>query len=183
MKQILVVAIALIASTSLTSCSNSSANPNSQKEQKVDSSVSVNVNEFGKTWEYTNTTNDMGEKTEMAYILAQDLVKLDFPYNGGSQGKITLRKKDGAVDAMFLIDNGQIDTDYDGTYIRVKFDDEKPVKWSMSQADDNSSDVLFFNNEKKFLDKLKNSKKVVLEVPFFQNGNQQFVFNTVNLNF
>lgn len=183
MKKILVVAIALIASVSITSCSNSSANstPTSSTESKVDSSVSVNVNEFGKTWEYTSTSNDMGEKTEMAYVFATDLVNLDFPYQGGSQGKITLRKKDGSYDAMFLIDKGQIDTDYDGTYIRVKFDDEKPVKWSMSETDDGSRDVLFFNNEKKFIDKLKKSKKVVLEIPFYQNGNQQFVFNTSDL--
>ena len=43
---------------------------------------------------------------------------------------------------------------------RIKFDDEAPVKWSMAEASDNSSDVLFFNNENKFVDKLKKSKKV-----------------------
>ena len=82
---------------------------------------------------------------------------------------------------MFVIDNGQIDTDYDGTYVRVKFDDEAPVKWSMGETADGSSDVLFFNNESKLVNKLKSSKKVVVEVPFFQNGNKQFVFNTSGL--
>ena len=183
MKKILVVAITLIASVYMTSCSNTSANPIPKTESKVDSSVSVNINEFGKTWEYTSTSNDMGEKTEMAYVLAKDLVEFDFPYNGGSQGKITLRKKNGGYDAMFLIDKGQIQTEYDGTYIRIKFDDEAPVKWSMAEASDNSSDVLFFNSEKKFVDKLKKSKKVVLEIPFYQSGNQQFVFNTADLKF
>jgi hypothetical protein len=187
MKKILVVAIALIASVSMTSCSNTSANsnanPTANNESNVDSTVSVNVNEFGKTWEYTSTSNDMGEKTDMAYVLAKDLVEFEFPYNGGSQGKITLRNKNGQYTAMFLIDKGQIQTDYDGTYIRVKFDDEAPVKWSMAESSDNSSDVLFFNNEKKFLDKLRKSKKVVLEIPFYQSGNEQFVFNTSDLKF
>jgi hypothetical protein len=181
-KFIAMVAIASIASVSLTSCGSSSASETKGKPS-IDSSISVNVNEFGKTWEYTSTENDMGEKTELAYVLAQDLVNFDFPYNGGSQGKITLTKKNGSYGAMFVIDKGQIDINYDGTYIRVKFDDEKPVKWSMSETADGSTDVLFFNNESKFINKLKNSKKVVLEVPFYQNGNQQFTFNTSELKF
>lgn len=176
------VAISLIAASSLTSCGSSSASsPKKGTDKKsVDSSISVSVDDI-KTWEIDSTVNDMGEKNIFATVAAKDLVELDFPYNGGSTGKILIRRKNGNLGAMFTIDKGQIDTDYDGTYIRVKFDDEAPVKWSMSTAADNSSDILFFDSESKFYNKLKKSKKVVLEIPFYQNGNKQFVFNTEGL--
>ena len=180
-KFIAMVAIASIASVSLTSCGSSSASE-TKPVPKVDSTISVNVNEtLIKTWEKDSTVNDMGEKNIFYTLDATEKIHLDFPYQGGSTGSLIVRNKNGKLGAMFVIDNGQIDTDYDGTYVRVKFDDEAPVKWSMGETADGSSDVLFFNNESKLVNKLKSSKKVVVEVPFFQNGNKQFVFNTSGL--
>lgn len=182
MKQILVVAIALIATASISSCGSSSA---STPKEKIDStSVTQESSKVGETWEYSNTTDEMGEKTEIARLYSSNEINLDFPYNGGSQSKLVLMKRpNGTLEILYNIDKGQINTDYDGTYFRVKFDDQPVQKWSMSEASDNSSNNMFFNNEKSFIDKLKKSKKLVVEIPFYQNGNQQVVFNTENLKF
>ena len=123
----------------------------------------------------------MEEIINIAWVNANDLVYLDFPYNGGSQGILTLRKSNSTSDVYFSIDKGQIDIGIDITTIRVKFDDEEPKMWSMLESSTNDRDILFFDNDKLFYKKLKTSKKLVLEVPFFQNGHQQFEFNTENL--
>jgi len=132
-------------------------------------------------WKYSETKDKMEEITKIAWVDANDLVYLDFPYNGGSQGILTLRKSNSTSDVYFSIDKGQIDIGIDITTIRVKFDDEEPKMWSMLESSTNDRDILFFDNDNLFYKKLKTSKKLVLEVPFFQNGNQQFEFNTENL--
>jgi hypothetical protein len=133
------------------------------------------------TWIYTDSNNKMGEETKYAIIWADNLVYLDFPYDGGSQGIFQVRKSSSSLDLIFSIDKGQIDFDYSGTNIRVKFDDEKPTIWIVSESSTNDTDVLFFSAKKLFLNKLKKSKNLVLEIPFYQNGNQQFEFNIENL--
>jgi hypothetical protein len=179
MKKILMVAIASIAVVSMTSCGSSSAKPTDGKTN--DNVIVVDSKSDEKTWEYDSKTDKMGSTTQVAGVLANDLVNLEFPYNGGSQAKLLIRKENGPTEILFVIDKGQIDTDMDGTYIKIKFDDEAPKKWSMSTSSDGSRDVLFFNNETALLKKIKESKKIVLEVPFYQNGSQQFVFNTADL--
>ena len=179
MKKILMVAIASIAVVSMTSCGSSSAKPS---DAKSNDSVSITDDKSDtKTWEYDSTTDKMGTTTQIARVLANDLVNLEFPYNGGSQAKILIRKENGPTEILFVINKGQIDTDMDGTYIKIKFNEEAPKKWSMSTSSDGSRDVLFFNNETALLKKIKESKKIVLEVPFYQNGSQQFAFNTADL--
>lgn len=173
------VAITLIAMVSMTSCGSSSAKSTDNKSK--DSTSVIDEKSEVKTWEYDSTTDKMGSTTQIARVYANELVQLEFPYNGGSQAKILIRKENGPTEILFVIDKGQIDTDLDGTYVKIKFDNETPKNWSMSTTSDGSSDVLFFNNESALLKKLKESKQVVLEVPFFQNGNQQFVFNTADL--
>ena len=178
LKSLVMVAITSIASLSLVSCGSSNA---STPTDKVVEPTVTESKPKPNTWEKDSVVNDMGEKNIFYTVEANDKVDFDFPYQGGSTGALLVRTKNGKKSAMFTIDKGQIDTDYDGTYIRVKFDDEAPVKWLMAESSTGSSDVLFFENENKFISKLKTSKKVVLEVPFFRNGNRQFTFNTEGL--
>lgn len=140
------------------------------------------LSKLGNNWEYDSTENKMGEKVKFASVKASELVFFDFPYSGGSTGAITIRKKRGDLDIYFTISRGQIDTDIDETLIRVKFDNEKPVTYSMSESEDGSSDILFFNSESSLLKKIRKSKRMVVEVPFYQNGVKQFEFRVKNLN-
>lgn len=54
----------------------------------------------------------------------------------------------------------------------------------MSEPDSHSSDLLFVaydKTESKIIEQLKNSKKLVIEVPFYQEGKKQFTFNVNGL--
>jgi hypothetical protein len=123
----------------------------------------------------------MGEKIITAEIRSENVNYLNFPYNGGTYGYITIRNKNGNLDIIFSVNDGQIDSDMDGASVRVKFDGEKPMRKHMIRPSDGSRNALFFENEFVILKKLKNSKKLVFEVQFFQNGIHQFIFHTENL--
>lgn len=180
MKKLTMALLLALAAIGIYSCNSSSANPPKEKTEKKESTV-TDIKKEANTWTYDSSVNDMGDKITQATVLANELAHFDFPYNGGSQADLTVRKKNNKTDVMFYIDKGQIDTDYDGTYVRVKFDDGEPTKWLVNEASSGSSNIVFIDNVKSFLSKLKSSKKIVIEVPFYQSGNHQFVFNSENI--
>lgn len=143
----------------------------------VDSIATTTTNK----WEYHQSTDKMTSKTiKFAQIMSNESLDLEFPYEGTNYGRLTLRKKDG-LDIYLTIDKGQISGGYDNNYISVRFDEEKPIKFSYSEPQDGSSDLIFIDNEIKFLSKLKKSKNVLISLPLYQAGNQILEFNTIDL--
>ena len=179
MKKVIMVSLLSLSTITFYSCGTSNAETPKTKVE----TAKVETKEDVETWVYDSPENEMGEKSVMARIISTNKVNFEFPYNGGSLGSITFRKKGNDLSAMFIITKGQIDFDYDGTYARIKFDDESPIKWEISQSASSNSEIAFFENEKKLLDKFKKSKKVVVEIGFYQSGNSQFTFNTEGLTF
>ena len=133
------------------------------------------------SWIYDTSENEMGEKTIYAKIVSENTINMSFPYNGGSTGNIIIRKRQSNLDILFIVSKGQIDTDYQGTFTRVKIDDENPRRYLMNETSDGSTETIFFTNAEALLRKIKMGKRMVVEVPFYQNGQQQFVFNIGNL--
>ena len=135
-----------------------------------------------RSWEYDKYVDEMtSNTTKIATITSNESISLDFPYDGINYGHIQLRKKNGDLDIMILIDKGQISTEYDNQNISVRFDDAKPITFNYIEPSDNSSDVIFIDNETKFLSKLKKSRKTLIALPLYQGGTQVLKFNTENL--
>ena len=175
--------VSLLSLSTITFYSCGTSNAETPKTKVETSKVETKEEEEESTWVYETPENEMGEKSNLARVMSSNKVNFDFPYNGGSLGSVTFRKKGNDLSAMFIITKGQIDFDYDGTYARIKFDDESPIKWEISQSASSDSEIAFFENEKKLLEKFKKAKKVVVELPFYQSGNKQFSFNTEGLTF
>ena len=134
-------------------------------------------------WTYNEQKDEMrGTVTKTARVTSSNEVNLQFPY-GTVSGYIEVRKRpsDG-LNVMFLVDEGQIlcDSFSDG-HVSVKFDDQPIKRYGCDGASDGSSDIAFLSNETGFLASLKKSKKVIIEAEFYQQGNQQFVFDTAGL--
>jgi hypothetical protein len=51
----------------------------------------------------------------------------------------------------------------------------------LNEPEDHSSDTLFAANASSIIAKLKKSDRVIVELPFFQEGNRQFTFQTKGL--
>jgi hypothetical protein len=134
-------------------------------------------------WSYDTTSDKMrGTTSHFASIYAKDLLVLPAPYDDGSLSKLMVRHKPGSgLAVMFSVSSGQISLPYNDEYIAVKFDDGPVQKWSVSEAAAGSSNLIFLNSEKKFVAKLKEAKKLMLEVPFYDAGKKVIEFDVAGL--
>ena len=134
----------------------------------------------GKMWNYSEEEDLMdGGKKRWATLQSDNYINMDFPYQGNTYAKLTVRymKKYG-TDVIVEIDRGQFGGNkYKGTnYVRVKFDDAAPVKYTYNEAADGSTEMVFLKNAKGFISRAKKAKKLKVEVPLYQEGNRVFDF-------
>ena len=134
-------------------------------------------------WTYSSDTDKMTSKVVYyAETPAKDGLKLKFPYEG-STGYLSLVNRSGKPNVVIGVSKGQIlaANAIDGGHILVRFDEDPAEKYSVVGASDGSTETVFINNEDKFLKRLKTSKKLLVEIEFYDNGSQQMEFNTSNL--
>jgi hypothetical protein len=87
-------------------------------------------------------------------------------------------------DVIFSVNKGQILCDViDGCSITVKFDDKKAIRVHAVEPNDHSSDSLFLMGYDKLYKEMKASKKMWVEITFFQNGTRGFEYNIDGLKF
>ncbi|MFC6267303.1 hypothetical protein [Frigoriflavimonas asaccharolytica] len=141
-------------------------------------SDTASTSEASTKWQFQEDVDKMTSKTvKYASIDANEVLEFEFPYNGGSIPSLTIRKKDGVNDIYLKVSKGQFNSSYDGGNLRIKFDDEQPKKFSFSGASDNSMDIVFINSTKTIISKLKKSKKIIIEVEFYNEGVRQMEFD------
>lgn len=128
-------------------------------------------------WEYFETLDQVRNGTiYRASLDSENTATFDFPYGGGSTLSMTVRSHPSyGDDVIFRISKGQFVCHADGCTGTINFD-SGPEPISLSEPDDNSSDTLFASNGSYVIDRLKKAKKVIVELPFYQEGNRQFVF-------
>ena len=138
-----------------------------------------------KNWQYETSKDEMrGIESKFATTVSTNTVDFDFPYNGGSKLILALRKRGSDVDVMVSITKGQILCGIQNCEAAFKFDDGAVQSMTMSEPDSHASDLLFVaydKTESKIISQLKNSKKLVIEVPFYQQGKKQFTFDVSGL--
>ena len=138
-----------------------------------------------KNWQYETSKDEMrGIESRFATTVSTNTVDFDFPYNGGSKLILALRKRGSDVDVMVSITKGQILCGIQNCEAAFKFDDGAVQSITMSEPDSHASDLLFVaydKTESKIISQLKNSKKLVIEVPFYQQGKKQFTFDVSGL--
>jgi hypothetical protein len=137
-------------------------------------------------WNYSNSTDAVSNKeSKQASITSNNSFEMQFPYQGGTTGNIIIRKHPRyGKDVIFTINKGQLlCTSYDGCQVSVRFDNKKPFKVHASEPEDNSSTELFLGGYDKLVKEIKNSKTMVVEATFYQNGARAFEFDVSNLDF
>lgn len=137
-----------------------------------------------EAWEYLSGADEMtGKITSMATIPSKEEYELPFPYQGGTHARLTLRHHPRqGTDVMLTINKGQLQCfAFTGCKVLVRFDDAEPSTFKASGPEDASNDTLFINGSKKFIAALKKTKRVKIELPFFQHGTRLFTFKTEDL--
>lgn len=135
-------------------------------------------------WSYDQDKDELtGKSTWFASVTSENYESFDFPYNDTPIFMtIAIRKSPRyGTDVYISVPTGQFNTGIDETYISVRFDEGKVTRWSCNEPSDNSSTVLFINNAKAFINKLKSSKECRISAEFYQQGSPTFTFKTAGL--
>ena len=141
-----------------------------------------------KNWEYSSEKDEMrGIKVDFASVASLNVQNLGFPYEntlGGikiSSVEYADGKKIGPVYLFTtaLVNCADKDLQYKGCVINVKFDD-RPAEEVIVSKLENSSGVSVSVNEDGFIQSIRQSKKLIIELPMSQGGYKQFNFNVEN---
>jgi hypothetical protein len=132
-------------------------------------------------WSYQQETDKMSGKTaRYAQLESENSLSLDFPYQGRNKGTLTVRHHPKyGLDVYVGVEKGQmLCRVYDGCTVVVRFDDSKPQRFSAVPPADHSSDSMFIENASRFITAAKKSKRILVQVQFFQNGDQVLEFTS-----
>lgn len=147
--------------------------------------IEIEAETSKKTWDIRTEKDEMTDsKNIWATVLSDNCIRQDFPYEGLTYAKITVRymKKYG-YDVLINITNGQIHgSKYSNeNYIIARFDEGSPKKYWYDEAADLSSDVIFVRNKTEFIKKCKEAKKIKVEIPIYKGGRPVFSFEVDEL--
>lgn len=136
---------------------------------------------IAKTWNFTIDKDPMSDTNNIwASIRSDNYVIQDFPYEGSTYAKITVRymKKYG-YDVIIEITKGQINgrSYYNTDYITARFDEGTPQKYFFNEAADGSSTMVFLRRSSDFIKKCKLAKDIKIDLPLYQGGRPMFSFH------
>lgn len=133
-------------------------------------------------WTSSTATDELrGKPVHHAAVSSENSAEFDFPYGGGSTLTMTVRRHPKyGEDVIFQISKGQFVCgvyDCSGT---INFG-SSAQGITLNRPADHSSDTLFVSGAASVISKLKKADKVIVELPFYQEGNRQFTFRTKGL--
>lgn len=135
-------------------------------------------------WTYTEERDEMTDKvTYTATCVSCDYTELKPPFDG-QEIYLTMQCRQSAQygkDVILSIPAGMFNLGVNGTKVKVRFDEGVMKTYFANGASDNSYNHLFIKNSSDFTNNLKQSKKVLVAVEFFDNGNFTYHFNTEGL--
>jgi hypothetical protein len=131
-------------------------------------------------WEYSQSVDELsGKSAYNAQVRSSNFQSFGFPYNGETHGTLSLRKHPRyGKDLIFQVDQGQIlCRSYSGCPISIRFDEGAVITVEGNPPEDNSSDTVFLPYSR-FIKKIQKSKKIVIGMPVYQEGEPAFIFDT-----
>ena len=158
--------------------------PPTEKEADLVEVPVIEESAIINNWQYNQSEDEMrGTTTYTAIATSRNNVHLSSPYTGGTDLSIIVRHSDELNNEVLVVtNNGQLWCEYRNCIMTVKFDDKNIEQYPMSRAAGGSSEAMFLDgSEDIFINKLKDSKTTMLEIGFYNNGDQQFTLDTENL--
>jgi hypothetical protein len=139
-----------------------------------------------QNWQYIEKMDEMRNKmTYVAYKFSSNSVDLPAPYEKDTQASIAIRRHSQFGDGvLFNLHGGHFKCNR-VCNIAIKFDSDKVENYSFLKLPDNPGVLFLFekddNKFNNFVLKLKESKKLIVELPIYSVGKKQFTFNTEGL--
>lgn len=149
-------------------------------ERMADSIAADRDKPLKSEWVESSCTDEMTDATNVWMTLTSDNYhEFDFPYDGGTRLKIEVRyRKQDGTQVILSVNRGQLmeTTSYQRNDVIVRFDDDEPMQFTTNEPADHSSNMLFLNNPRKFINRAKTAHKILIKVPTFNNGQPTFSF-------
>jgi hypothetical protein len=133
-------------------------------------------------WSYDTTKDQMrGTTTYTASIDSENQLTFAFPYKGGNATLYVRQRPEDGLNIIVDIDGQFTCNSFTGGHVSAKFDDGSVQRFGCAEPSDGRTGELFVRNEQRFLSELKHSKKLILEAEFYEQGDQQMIFDTTGL--
>ncbi|WP_107039946.1 hypothetical protein [Brumimicrobium mesophilum] len=163
-------------------CIETTADEHADKSTKAFALAMIEEENKKSSWEYNSTIDEMtSDSSFFAKIASDNFANLEFPYGGLNYASLMIRNVNGENSIVFAIDKGQFSTDYNVSTWMVRFDDREPLKYSIQESASGNSTVRFLTPVKSFIENVKNSDSMKIQVSFFQEGNFTYKFKTLDL--
>lgn len=137
-------------------------------------------------WVYSVSKDQLtGKEIKTACVTSDNQVKLDFPYENTTARLCVRQHPQWGRDVYFsLDDDGQIlCNSSDGCNLEVRFGDGEVTRYSATEPEDNSTNMVFLadGDSDDFLANVRKAKETAIQVPFYQAGSQTLLFKTADL--
>ena len=149
---------------------------------EVEETVAPPKKEEPKNWKYSETVDEMTDLTNyFAECVSVNTHDFKFPYKKNTPMYIYVRNMNGKNDLYLYIDAQVMTSLFGDEYIRIKFDDGELMTVPYNSSTDGSSKYAFPQRSTTLINKIKNAKKVKIDIPMYNEGRCVFDFNVEGL--
>jgi len=140
--------------------------------------VLLSFGAMAEPWKYETLTDKMTDaQTRMAYLQSTNSLSLPPPYAGKNYGWIYVRQHpQHGQDVIVRVNKGQILCHIPECQLLFRIDDGKATQITFLPSSSHESNVALARNAKALIAQLIKAKKVMIQVPMFQAGNQVLEF-------
>jgi hypothetical protein len=137
------------------------------------------IKEASPEWVYSQEKEGMGSGTTyQATVSSSNTVNFKQPYSGEQHASIYLESFKNGNGAILRIVRGQfLCRSYEDCIVLAQFDNEKETYFTGRGSPDGSTETIYLNNYKKFLNKISHAKHLKLATTNYQAGNPIFEFD------
>lgn len=133
----------------------------------------------GSQWRYTASEDEMtGKKSYWASVKSDNIVTLGFPYHKPQRATLTLRTHPRhGRDIIFSIERGQLQCQYRGCSVLVRFGDGEPMKFQASEPSSRDSTTLFIRDYSRFAGEMLKVDTVRISADIWNEDPRVFTFD------
>jgi len=134
-------------------------------------------------WHYIEKKDEMrGTVNKWAILVSDNTADVGSYRNEMVSLRLDIRNmpKVHGTDVILSIPRGQFQCSYDGCKIPMRFDDGPIITYTAVYGQ-SRHDSVFIREKSGFIKRAKKASKIIIEVPIWRQGSQQFVFSPEGL--
>lgn len=151
-----------------------------KKQVELTEVLSASLQE--QQWQYTRKKLGDGDiLAEYAHLMSSNQIPLQYPYQTEQQGYLSVMK---TADRELVISTGvltgQLSCSSVPCVVLAQFDDAPAQRFDVSFPTDGAQDTVLISNAELFIEQLKHSTRLQLELEFYQDGPRKLEFALLN---